>query len=97
VHFAPGEQLRHSGALNVADLVMFTFLKFNISHHIHHLSLGDEFPVRDLIFCVGKGVGAFFGGVVCVGGWLVCLFGGMRGWMGGRSLGLSHCLTDLTD
>ncbi len=44
VHFAPGEQLRHSGALNVADLVMFTFLKFNISHEIHHLSLGEEFP-----------------------------------------------------
>ena len=49
MHFAPGEQLRHSGALNVADLVMFTFLKFNISHQIHHLSLGDEFPVSGLV------------------------------------------------
>ncbi len=54
MHFAPGEQLRHSGALNVADLVMFTFLQFNISHHIHHLSLGEEFPVRGSVghfFC----------------------------------------------
>ncbi|EWM28250.1 endoplasmic reticulum-golgi intermediate compartment protein 3 [Nannochloropsis gaditana] len=44
VHFAPGEQLRQSGALNVADLVTFTFLQFNVSHEIHHLSLGEEFP-----------------------------------------------------
>lgn len=46
MHLAPGEQLRHSGSLNVADLVMFTFLQFNISHEIHYLALGDEFPVR---------------------------------------------------
>lgn len=45
MHFAPGEQLRHAGRLNVADLVTFTFLQFNISHHIHHLSLGEDFPV----------------------------------------------------
>lgn len=49
MHLAPGEQLRHSGSLNVADLVMFTFLQFNISHEIHYLSVGDEFPVRHSI------------------------------------------------
>lgn len=67
MHFAPGEQLRHSGALNVADLVMFTFLKFNISHQIHHLSLGDEFPVRafmGVVFGVrGLGLGVIRVGV----------------------------------
>jgi len=45
VHLAPGEQLRHSGSLNVADLVMFTFMQFNISHEIHSISFGPQIPV----------------------------------------------------
>jgi len=46
-HFAPAERLKSSHR-NQAEALKFTFQQFNVSHTIHKLSFGREFPgIRD--------------------------------------------------
>eukprot|EP01038_Epipyxis_sp_PR26KG_P008155 gene8155-11037_t len=48
-HFAPHKKLHQGGDLqngifNLMDLLSFTFDQFNVSHTIHGISFGDNFP-----------------------------------------------------
>ena len=44
LHFAPGEELKHRTTMRVEDLLSFTFMEFNMSHTIHYINLGPDYP-----------------------------------------------------
>ena len=44
LHFAPGEELKHRTTMRVEDLLTFTFMEFNMSHTIHYINLGPDYP-----------------------------------------------------